>query len=183
LDFNFKMEFIKRIVFLLLIPVFAYGQTAHIDSNRVAYKGMVKVNNVNKEELYARAQHAIRGNVKNEKEVIIAENKEKGMIVAKGSIKLPSPYHLIKALEYVLELSVEDGNYKYRIDSVYIKQSERGGKTIKIPSAHILKGMDESGLSSAIAEKQLNEIDMNFQKLLALFKADMKKTAVVANHE
>jgi hypothetical protein len=177
------MGFIKRIAFLLLIPVFTYGQTAHVDSNRVAYKGVVKVNNVNKEELYARAQHAIRNNVKNEKEVVIAENKEKGMIVAKGSIKLASPYHLIKSLEYVLELSIEDGNYKYRIDSVHIKQSERGGKTIKMPSAHILKGMEESGLSSAIAEKQLNEIDMNFQKRLALLNKDMKSKAVTKNRD
>jgi hypothetical protein len=61
------MGFIKRIAFLLLIPVFTYGQTAHVDSNRVAYKGMVKVNNVNKEELYIRAQHAILNNVKNKK--------------------------------------------------------------------------------------------------------------------
>jgi hypothetical protein len=105
------------------------------------------------------------------------------MIVAKGSIKLSSPYHLIKTLEYVLELLVEDGNYKYRIDSVYIKQSERGGKTIKMPSAQILKGMEESGLVSATAEKQLNEIDMNFQKLIDLLNTAMKKSAVAKNQE
>ena len=177
------MGFFKRILFLLLVPVAAYGQTAHVDSNRIVYKGSVKLDNVNKEKLYAIAKNAIHNNVKNDKKAIIAENKEKGMIVAKGSIQLASPYHLIKTVEYILELSIEDANYKYRIDSVYIKQVERGGKTIRIPSERILKGMDESGLSSATAEKQLNEIDMNFQKLLAMINTDMKKTSVGKKQE
>src|SRR5258705_1941980 len=112
-----KMEFIKRIAFLLLIPVITHGQTAHVDSNRIVYKGTVKPGNVNKEELFTRAENAIRSNVKGDKQVIIGENNEKGMIVTKGSIQLSSPYHLIKTVEYVLELLVEDGNYKYRIDS------------------------------------------------------------------
>ncbi|MBK5270191.1 MAG: hypothetical protein JJE22_04170, partial [Bacteroidia bacterium] len=48
-------------------------------------------------------------------------------------------------------------------------------------SEDLLKDMDVSGPVSANAEKQLNEIDMHFQKLLYLINADMKKTAVVKN--
>ena len=36
--------------------------------------------------------------------------------------------------------------------------------------------MDISGPVAANAEKQLNEIDMNFQKLIDLIGADMKRT-------
>jgi hypothetical protein len=178
-----KMEFIKQAVFLLLIPAVTFGQTVHIDSNRIVYKGTVKLASVNKEELFARAKNAIFNNVKEGKDSIVTDNKEKGIISAKGSIKLASPYHIIKTLEYILELSVDDGKYEYRIDSVSIKQVERGGKTIRIYSEELLIGLDVtvSGFvpGSGNVEKQVNEIDMNFQKLIALVSADMKRLSVV----
>jgi hypothetical protein len=175
------MEFIKLIIFLLLIPVVTYGQTVHVDSNRIVYKGTVKPGLINKDELYARAKNAIFNNVKGSKEVIVVDDNERGMIAAQGSIRLASPYHIIKTVEYILELSVDDGKYEYRIDSVYIKQVERGGKTHKISSEELLKGMDVSGPVSAAAEKQLNEIDMNFQKLIDLVNTYMKRESVVKN--
>ena len=176
------MRFIKRILFLLLIPASVYGQTVHIDEDKnIVYKGTNKVTSVNKEELYERAKDALLHNVKGSKEKIVTDNKESGMIAAKGSIRLASPYHLIRTVEYIFELFVDDENYKYRIDSVYVKQVERGGKTIKISSEKLFEGIEETGPQSAEAERQLNEIDMNFQKLIVLMNADMKKASVVKN--
>jgi Domain of unknown function (DUF4468) with TBP-like fold len=177
------MKLIKRIVFLLLIPVVTNGQTVHVDEDKIVYKGTVKLEQVNKEELYRRAMNAIHNHVKGSKKGIVEDNNEKEKIAAKGSIKLSSPYHIIKTVEYILELSVEDGKYKYRIDSVYIKQVERGGKTTKISSEELLKGMEVTGPTSATTEKQLNEIDMNFQKLLDLVNNDMKKNTGAKNPE
>jgi hypothetical protein len=178
------MEFIKQIVFFLLIPAVTFGQTVHVDSNRIVYKGTVKLDSVNKEELFARAKSAIFNNVKEDS--IVTDNKEKGKISVKGSIKLASPYHIIKKVEYILELSVDDGKYEYRIDSVHIKQVERGGKTTMIYSQELLIGLDVtvSGFvpGSGNVEKQLNEIDMNFQKLIALVNADMKGIPVKRFH-
>ena len=180
------MEFIKQAVFFLLIPAVTFGQTVHIDSNRIVYKGTVKLDAVNKGELFARARNAIFNNVKESKDSIVTDNKEKGMISAKGSIKLASPYHIIKKVEYILELSVDDGKYEYRIDSVHIKQVERGGKTTRIDSEELLIGLDVtvSGFvpGSGNVEMQLNEIDMNFQKLIALVNADMKGISVKRSH-
>ena len=179
------MEFIKQIIFFLLIPTVTFGQTVHLDSNRILYKGTVKLDTINKERLFARARNAIFNNVKEGKDSIVTDSKEKGIISAKGSIRLASPYHIIKKVEYILELSVDDGKYEYRIDSVYIKQVERGGKTTRIYSEELLKGLDVtvSGFvpGSANVEKQLNEIDMNFQKLIDLVNNDMKKTTVGKN--
>ncbi|HKC34972.1 MAG TPA: DUF4468 domain-containing protein [Chitinophagaceae bacterium] len=178
------MKFIKQIIFLLLIPTVTFGQTIHIDSNRIVYKGAVKLDAVNKDELYARARNAIFNNVKEDS--IVTDNKEKGMISAKGSIKLASPYHIIKKVEYILELTVEDGKYKYRIDSVSIKQVERGGKTTRIYADELLKGLDltASGFVPGYGnvEKQVNEIDMNFQKLIDLVNGDMKGISVKRSH-
>lgn len=163
------------------MPMFVNSQTVHVDSDRIVYKGNIKLDNINKEELYSSAKNALLNNVRGNKEVIVEDNPEKGMIVSKGTIRLPSSYHIIKTIEYIFELSVEDGKYKYRIDSVYLKQVERGGETVSISSEKLLKGMSVSGPPAANTEKQLNEIDMNFQKLIALFNAEMKKTAVTKN--
>ncbi len=115
------------------------------------------------------------------KKLMEETDNKKEKIAAEGSIRLSSPYHIINTVEYILELSVKDGKYKYRIDSVYIKQAERGGKTTRTASEDLLKDMEVSGTVSANAEKQLNEIDMHFQKLLYLINADMKKPVVVKN--
>ncbi len=166
----------------MLIPAVTFGQTVHIDSNRIVYKETVRLDSVNKEELFARAKETIFNNVKEGKESKVIDYNEKGMISAKGSIRLASRYHIIKTVEYIFELSVDDGKYEYRIDSVHIKQVERGGKTIRKYSEELLIGLDVtvSGFvpGSGNVEKQLNEIDMNFQKLIALVNADMKGISV-----
>jgi hypothetical protein len=177
------MRLIKQIVFFLLLPVVAGGQTVHVHENRIVYKGIVRVADINKGELYERAKEAIYNNVKQGRENIVEEDKEKGMIAVKGSIRLTTPYQLIRKVEYVLEIAVDNGGYKYRIDSVFLEQTERGEKKIKISSEKMLKAVDVTGPESREAEKQLNELDMNFQKLLTLINADMKKTVVAENKE
>ena len=114
-------------------------------------------------------------NVTGSKQSTVTEDRGKGMISATGSIKLVSPYHIIKTVDYIFELSVDDGKYEYRIDSVYVKEVERGGKAAKISSEELLKAMNVNGPASSTAEEQLNEIDMKFQRLIALFKSDMRK--------
>ena len=164
------MRLTTYILFLSLSPLFSKGQTVHLDSNRIVYKGTVNIDHLSKDEIYIRARNAIASTMKGEKQTIIYEDSSNTMITAKGSIKLSSPYPIIKKVEYILELSIGDGKYKYRIDSVQIKQLERGGKTSIISSQKLVEGMDESGPVSANTEKQVNEIDMVFQKLLDLLK-------------
>lgn len=177
------MRLIKQILFFLLMPVAAAAQTVHVDDDRIVYKGAVKVSDINKQQLYEKAKNAIYNNVKNGRENIIEEDKENGKIAVKGSIRLTTPWELIRKVEYILELAVDDGGYKYRIDSVVLEQQERGQKKIKMSSEKMLKGVDVTGPESREAEKQLNELDMNFQKILALIKADIKKSAVAPNRE
>jgi hypothetical protein len=178
------MKYIKQVLFFLGIPAVTFGQTIHIDSNRIVYKGTVKLAAVNKEELFARARTALFNNVKEDS--MVTDNKEKGIIAVKGSIKLATSYPIIKKVEYILELAVHDGKYDYRVDSVHIKQVERGGKTTIIYSEELLQGLDltASGFVPAYGEveKQVNEIDMNFQKLIALVNADMKGISVKRAH-
>ena len=165
------------------MPMMTSGQTVHIDSDRIVYKGMVKLDDVNKNEMFARAKHVFSNNLSGDKKVIITNDNEKEMIIAKGTMRLASPYSMISTVEYIFELSPEEGGFKYRIDSVYIKETERGGKTNKISSGELLKGIDMSGAVAAATEKKLNEIDMKFEKIIDMVIADMKKPAVLKNQE
>ena len=128
------MTFIKHLLYLLLLPSVTYGQTVHIDDHRIVYKGAVNVGQINQEELYATAKQSIYDNIKGSKENTIKDDRQNGKICVKGTIKLKTPFEITRTVGYVLELSVEEGGYKYRIDSVYMKQVQRGGKTNTIPS-------------------------------------------------
>jgi hypothetical protein len=171
------MNWIKEKIFIAAVsfslPVAA--QTVHVDSNRIAYRNKATVANTSQTELFFRAQKAVANYVTQQPGAIKTDaiNNE---ISAPGSIKLPSPYHLIKSLLYTIEISVNDGAYEYRIDSVSLKVTERGGGTKLVSSEELLKGMEVSGAASWIMEKQLNEIDMNLQKVIALINGEMKKS-------
>src|ERR1051326_3559807 len=177
------MGSIKYIIFVLLMPVMTSGQTVHVDSDRIVYKGTVKLDDVNKDELFARANHVLSADIKGNERVMITNDNGKEMIMTKGTMRLTSPYSMISIVEYIFELSPDKGGFKYRIDSVYIKETERGGETTKISSGELLKGMDMSGTVAAATEKKLNEIDMKFEKIIDRVITGMKKPAVLKNQQ
>src|SRR6266576_2007671 len=123
------MGSIKYIIFVLLMPMITNGQTVHVDSDRIVYKGTIKLDDVNKDELFARANHVFSNNIIGDRKEMITNNNKKDIIAAKGTLRLTSPHSIISTVEYIFELSIENGGFKYRIDSVYIKETERGGKT------------------------------------------------------
>jgi hypothetical protein len=169
------MKWIKEKIWIVAcsFSIPAMAQTAHVDSDRVVYQNTVTVDHTSQVELFFRAQKAIANHVTQQPALITTDaiNHE---ISGQGIIRLKSPYHLIKNILYTITLSVKDGAYKYHIDSVYLQEQERGGTTKLTSSRELLKGMDVSGSASWIMEEQLNEIDMNLQKVIALVKSEMK---------
>ena len=165
----------KWILFFLLLPCFVKAQTTHIEDNKIVYKDTVKVEGSGKAALYNRAVKAITNNIHPVKAYKVPYYKNEDSITAVGSINLTSGYPIKKTLTYTVTLKVEDGDYSYRIDSFDIIQAKKGGKTTVIPGEEVLKDMDKSGKPSEDAEKLLNEIDMDMQKLIALVKKDMSK--------
>lgn len=163
----------KLVFFFLLFPVFCFSQTVHLKKGKIVYKENVKVENLSKDDKYVRAKQAILTYVKGSELGMYRDDKEKGEIASTGKIKLGSPYSIITTLLYRIKIKITDNGYKYLIDSVYLKQAERGGKTTIIPSEELVKGMDINGNVAINTEKQLNEIDMDFQQLLDLIKNEI----------
>lgn len=164
----------KLILLLLLIPFFTSAQTVHIDDGKIVYKQTVKLKGIPKETLHERANKALLENVKGNENEINMDKNDSGRLESKGKIRLHSPYHIIRTVHYTITVNIDEGEYKYKIDSVYIKQKERGGKTKLIPSEDLLKDMDVTGVVAIDTERQLNEIDMKFQKLIYMLNSSIK---------
>ena len=166
----------KLILLLLLIPFFASAQTVHIEKGKIEYQGTVKVKGISKETLYDRAKNALLKYVTANKDENKIDTIEKGTLKSNAKIRLSSPYSIIRTVHYTITINIDDGEYKYKIDSVFIKHKERGGKTKVIPSEDLVKDMETSGNVAIDAEKQLNEIDMRFQKLIFMVNSPMKNS-------
>lgn len=166
-----------RVIFFLLgIPFFISAQTVHIEKNKIVYKGVVHVEGISSEQLTLRAKRAI---VDLDKDYVskVSQNEDGTTRVwFQGVTKLTSANHVSKKVTYVVEINVKDGSYNYRIDSVYLVQKEPGEHATATSSEELLNKMESSGPVAARTEEQLNEIDMDFQKLIDRITNYMKGT-------
>ena len=164
----------KYILLLLWLPLFAPAQTVHIKDKKIDYQETVLVKNCSKTELFRRAQAALINHITTDEKNILPENKKSDAIAADGKMKLLADGGTTNELLYTMEIKVKNGSYQYHIHKVHLVQYKGGAKISDIASEDLLEGMDSSGEGATKTEKQLNEMDMDFQKLIALIKADME---------
>lgn len=139
----------KLLLPLLFICSLSYGQKTSlilpIDSitNKITYSEVIKVDSVNKQELFSRAREWFAKAYKNSSKVIQMEDKESGKIVGKALMQV---YH--KALgmsfesgyiNYTISIYIKDGRYKYEfVDFYHTGQLVSGGR---IPDYGICENM------------------------------------------
>jgi len=164
----------KYVLLLLWLPLFAPAQTVHIKDKKIDYQETVMVKNCSKTELFRRAQAALINHITTDEKNILPENKKSDAIAADGKMKLSADGGTTNELLYTMEIKVKNGSYQYHIHKVHLVQYKGGAKISDIASEDLLEGMDSSGEGATKTEKQLNEMDMDFQKLIALIKADME---------
>jgi hypothetical protein len=166
---------VKFILFFLLPPVFASSQTVNVKDNKIVYKGTVKVAYASPEQLVVKVKQMIL-HLDDRYEPKISQNdSETTRVWFQGVMKLSSTDHVSRKVEYTGEIKLNKGGYEYRIDSIYLFQKEPGYPGTRIPSEELLKKMESSGPVAASTERLLNEIDMNFQKLIDQINNDMSK--------
>ena len=156
----------RVIFFLLAFPFFISAQTVHVEKNKIVYKGKVHVEGASAEQLTLRAKQVIL-DIDKDYESKVSQNEDGTTRVwFQGVTKLASSDHISKKVTYIVEIHARDGSYEYRIDSVYLVQKEPGQHATKTSSGELLNKMESSGPVAARTERQLNEIDMDFQKLI-----------------
>lgn len=167
-------------LFLLLLPaLFSQAQTVHRKGDKIVYEGEVTLPRRTTAAIFAQLQNTAGPLVKKGKQPAHLQASEP-VIVAPGDMRLRTDYSLVRTVHYTLQLTASDSGYAYRIDSVFVTEKKRDGGEKKRTSKELFDDMEKSGPVAEATEKVLNEIDMNFQKLLALLKARMvKETAAM----
>ena len=161
----------KFLLILLLAPFYSIGQTVHIKDEKIVYEGNETVAGFSSEEIFARVQKILPDIVKN----YTIDTLSAGSIKAKGQMKLSTPYPIIRTVSYSITVTTTEKGYEYKIDNVFFRQKERGGKEVVMPSSAVLEGIEETGKVVGETEKIMNETDMRFQKILALLRSSVSK--------
>jgi hypothetical protein len=160
-----------RYILLLgfLLPAMSLAQTVPVSEEKIVYKGKIKIPENSPGNAYDLAKSLLL-NVMNANPDSLKEVKQESVITGSANIRLSSPYYLINQVHYKIKLQAKDNVIGYEIGDIELKLRERGKKPKTISSADLLKGIQENGKVATQAEKYLNEIDMNIQKLIAQMK-------------
>jgi len=162
------------LLLILLLPALALAQTVHFEKDRVAYKGKMEFQGSGKSDNYIKAKDLLLNIVKAAPDSL-KENEKENELIASASMQLPSPKHQItKTLDYKLRLKPGKEGIGYEIGDIKLNVAERGKKTKTLHAEDILKGMEENGKVSMMSERELNEIDMHLQKLIASMQAQLR---------
>ena len=166
------------LILILLFPAISVGQTIHVNKEKqtILYSGQLEWPGLSKQAIYNKAK-SILLNYVNSNTDSLQEKKDKKELATTASIRLTSPYHLIKQLTYRVKLQPTEESIKYEIDDIRLTIRERGKKAKVYSAQELLKGMEESGPMGMRTEKQLNEIDMHLQKLVAIMQEEQKPLA------
>lgn len=153
----------KALFIILFLPLYTLAQTVHINDDKIEYKGKIKTTVSTNAALIGKAQQVISSleNIK------MGNETASGKVKGECSIRLNTPYPLIRNVYYTLELSPTDEGLEYKIDNVYMIEQQRGEEAKTIPSEKILEQLEETGPIASHTEKLLNEIDMKLQKVIA----------------
>jgi hypothetical protein len=163
----------KTFLFFLLIPFFSLAQTIHHEGNEILYKGDVKLTGMTAQGIIERLQNTAGAVIKQGKHHAVVQTSA-DKVWTWGDMKLTNEKSTSRTAHYNISFNATEGGYEYRIDSVFVTEKGRTGSHVKT-GKDLFACMQVSGPSAAAAENILNEIDMNFQKILAVIEARMKK--------
>jgi hypothetical protein len=164
----------KSILFLLLfVPLFSPCQTIHRKGDKIIYKGNEALPGRTAAELLSQLQATVGALVQNEKNTAAVQLTENSLTTI-GNMRLKGSNAMARTAYFTLQVTAKDGGYSYNIDSVYVTEKKGNGSTQKRSDKELLKNMETTGPVADAAEKLLNEIDMNFQKMLAVLRNKMK---------
>ena len=156
----------------------AAAQTAHIKDDKIFYEGTTKISGLSATEVFMRFQKALSITLSNYQRIKDA-NPGVNTIAVSAETELPSPYTHIKTMLYTLHLTAVKGGYKYKVDSVIVKEQRRGSAAKVRSSKELMEDLEGGGPTRVATEKTLNEIDMNLQKLFVVLQKNIQSGHVV----
>ena len=128
----------KRIIYLFILIMFSINSFSQeklldilpLENGNVVYTEVVKVDSVNKKELYNRAKKWVVLKYKSANDVIQLDNKEDGIIIGKGNFGIRY-YSRKPTIEHTLQIESRDGRYKFMISNFIYSDIQNDKFTVK----------------------------------------------------
>jgi hypothetical protein len=101
-----------------------------LENGSVIYTEVVKVDSLNKKELYNRAKKWVVLKYKSANDVIQLDDKEDGIIIGKGNFGIKY-YSRRPTINHTLQIETRDGRYKYTISSFIYSDVQKDTFTVE----------------------------------------------------
>ncbi|NTS41385.1 hypothetical protein HRG84_10760 [Flavisolibacter sp. BT320] len=166
----------KQLIFLLLFPLYFFGQTVHHDDEKIIYKGEVALATTNA-DVIGRLQEAFPKIAGKLADTVSLATKDQGL-EALTTVRLNAPYAIHKKLHFTLDLQPIPNGYAYTVDSVFVTERRRGWKEKRTDAKDMIEALEETGKAAIELEVLLNEIDLRIQQMLTMLATEMRKPVV-----
>lgn len=160
-----KKIFILSVIFLLSQTTYSQEKLYDIlplENGNVIYTEVLKVKNIDKEELYNKAKKWIVLTYKSANNVIQLDDKEEGVIIGKGYFDI-NYYSRNPKIEHTIQIETKNERFKYTISNFIY--SDKQGSTFAI----------ETFPKRWAGEKKLyRTLDAKTQRIITNLKNSMK---------
>lgn len=167
----------KQLFICLFFPLFLFGQTVHHDDDKIIYTGHINLAE-KKTEVLSRLQQVFPKIAGKLTDSVLLVSKEEGL-EAQASLRLKSPYAIIRKVHFSMSLIPETDGYTYTVDSVFVTEKRRGWKEKRTDAEDMIEALEETGNAAIELEILLNEIDLRIQQLLTILETEMRKAGSV----
>lgn len=106
-------------MFLISITSFCqekFQESLPLENGKVVYTEVIKIDDLSKSDLYKRAKKWVVLNYKSANDVIQLDDKEDGIIIAKGTFGIRY-YTRNPKIEHTLQIETKNGRFKYTISN------------------------------------------------------------------
>ena len=160
----------KKTIYLFILIMFSINSFSQeklldilpLENGNVVYTEVVKVDSLNKKELYNRVKKWVVLKYKSANDVIQLDDKEDGIIIGKGNFGIKY-YSRKPTIEHTLQIETKDGRYKYTISSFIYSDVQNDTFTV-----------DKFPKSWAGKKKLYRTIDEKVKSIIADLKKSME---------
>ena len=179
----------KKIILTIIIflPMLAFAQKDTVGMNipvkdgSIIYTGVVNINGKSKDDLYRNAKQWFVDYFKSSHDVIQNQDKEKGLIIAKGIVHFTASfgYQLTTTWydKFTIKLEFKDGKYRYSIYNMTIYPTDRPNQEAPLEDflGKVL-GKKKAPVTKLACKDVLKKNDIRIRTMIADVNEQMNKT-------
>ena len=177
----------KTIIIYLLIftPILSFGQLIDElpgdESGKLNYSEVIQIDSVGKDELYRRSKQFLIDELESDKDIILLDDPESGIVLAKGFYDTyigSTKYQMW----FTVKIQSKDGRYKYDIYSIYFRSyPDDSGNTNTLDDWYIFdrkRFYKKNGKPKKLLEEFKNAMTRQLISFIRLIKENMDNSGI-----